>query len=220
MSHIYIKHFIYGEELWLLPQKCIFLPSKKMLLLADLHFGKVGHFRKEGLALPPTVHLADLGTLKKTILALGAEKVLVLGDMFHSRANYEWGILSLWLEEMKDISFELIVGNHDVHSMDSLPQKLKAHGLPYYIIGRLVLSHEPLSIDEIPQGCYNLCGHIHPSVKLRGAGRQHLQLPCFYFGKEMGIMPAFGKFTGFVGVSAKPGDAIFAIVEGKVLQVC
>lgn len=41
-----------SERVQLLPEKALYLIQHKILLLADLHFGKVNHFRKAGIAVP------------------------------------------------------------------------------------------------------------------------------------------------------------------------
>jgi metallophosphoesterase superfamily enzyme len=56
-------------------------------------------------------------------------------------------------------------------------------------------------------------------VKLRGGGRQSLRLPCFYFGKNGAVMPAFGNLTGFHVIRPKKGDRVFVITENKVIAV-
>ncbi|HNU41619.1 MAG TPA: phosphoesterase, partial [Cyclobacteriaceae bacterium] len=68
-----------------------------------------------------------------------------------------------------------------------------------------------------PEGVYNLSGHIHPAVRLKGTGRQSVMLPCFYFGKQQGILPAFGSFTGMARIVPKKEDRIFVIAENKVI---
>ena len=44
-----MKIEISGETMHLLWQKAIWLPHRKTLLAADLHFGKINHFRKAGI---------------------------------------------------------------------------------------------------------------------------------------------------------------------------
>ena len=43
---------------------------------------------------------------------------------------------------------------------------------------------------------YFFSGHIHPGIRIDGAGRQSLYFPCFYFGKKYAVLPAFSRFTG------------------------
>ena len=66
---------------------------------------------------------------------------------------------------------------------------------------------------------YNLSGHLHPGVNLRGKARQSVTLPCFYFGEQAGLLPAFGTFTGIARIQPKKNDKVFAIVEDKVIAV-
>ena len=83
-------------------------------------------------------------------------------------------------------------------------------------IKSFILSHEPL--DRVPEGYYNLAGHIHPGAHLRGKGRQVIKLPCFYFGADQALMPAFGEFTGLAKIKPRKGDQVFVVVEDKVLE--
>ena len=84
-------------------------------------------------------------------------------------------------------------------------------------IGNILLTHEPM--EEIPTGTYNLAGHLHPGIRLVGKAKQSITLPCFYFGQQQGILPAFGSFTGLARIHPKKEDRIFVIVENKVQQL-
>jgi metallophosphoesterase superfamily enzyme len=80
----------------------------------------------------------------------------------------------------------------------------------------------PLVFDHHPRASsagYVLSGHLHPGVALRGAGGQHARLPCFWFGAAVGVLPAFGEFTGLALVSPAPGDRLFAVAEEAVVPV-
>ena len=71
---------------------------------------------------------------------------------------------------------------------------------------------------EEPAG-YVLAGHIHPAVSLSGPGRQRERLPCFLFGERVGILPAFGDFTGGAAVGPRPGDRVFAVAGDEVVAI-
>ena len=53
-------------------------------------------------------------------------------------------------------------------------------------------------------------------VLLQGRARQRLRLPCFHFGAQGGVLPAFGAFTGLHLLPRAPGDRLFAVAEGEV----
>ena len=60
---------------------------------------------------------------------------------------------------------------------------------------------------------------LHPGVALSGGARDHLRLPCFWFGRSVGVLPAFGAFTGLMPVRAQAGDRLFAIADDRVMEV-
>ncbi|MDQ6639386.1 MAG: hypothetical protein M3Z15_06930, partial [Pseudomonadota bacterium] len=66
------------------------------------------------------------------------------------------------------------------------------------------------------RGAYVLAGHLHPCVSLGGRAFDHLRLPCFWLGDEVGVLPAFGAFTGMHPIQAGTSDRVFPIAEGAV----
>jgi DNA ligase-associated metallophosphoesterase len=199
--------------LYLLPDKAIYWPAQKALLVADVHLGKAGHFRKAGIPVSGRVHFSDLQKLSELVQAYQPEQLIILGDLFHSTLNNEWTHFSQWMDEHPDCKIVLIKGNHDI-----LPPSVYTSERIYYYEHYMVM--EPFVFSHIPMETrpshYNLSGHLHPAVRLSGRGSQHLILPCFYFGSQQGLLPAFGAFTGAVPLKIYPGDAVFAILNDKV----
>ena len=66
---------------------------------------------------------------------------------------------------------------------------------------------------------YVLAGHIHPGVRLHGAGKQSVRLPCFWFGARTAVLPAFGEFTGLASVDVQPGDHVWVIADDEIVDV-
>lgn len=203
-----------NEQVVLLADKALYLPQYDTLLLADLHFGKVEHFRKNGFAIPGNVSQQDLARLKKLILNTKAQKIVFLGDLFHSDLNDAWFDFQSLLKELNTFQFHLVIGNHDILDVREY-QNLHIHH--QMEVGDFVCTHEPLEV--IVEGKYNLCGHIHPAVRLRGKGRQSLRMPCFYFGPHTGILPSFGSFTGLHVVKPMEGDRVFVVNHEMVMEV-
>lgn len=211
------KKLLWRENnLLLLPQKAIYFEDHSTLLIADLHLGKVNHFRRSGIAVPTSVNTKNLELLIDLINRLGPTQVVFLGDLFHSHYNEEWEAFGQVVRHFKGIKFELVRGNHDIMSALQYERcELDVH--EQMEVDSFLLTHEPL--NKVPLGKYNVHGHIHPGVRLKGKGRQTLTLPCFLFGKDHAIMPAFGSFTGFVRVPVKKNDAVFVIADQKVIEM-
>src|SRR5689334_18807429 len=189
---------IIDEELLLLPEKAIYWKAKGALLIADLHFGKINHFRKAGIPVPTKANEKNLEKLLSLIQSIRPQRVIFLGDLFHSHYNEEWEMVRTFIGTFPEISFELVIGNHDILSEIQYERsKIKLHHdtlneFPF------VLSHHPL--ENISDDFYNLAGHVHPGVLLSGKGKQAITLPCFYFADHQGILPAFGSFTGLARI--------------------
>lgn len=207
---------IHGHSFELLPQKALYWDSQSTLLVADLHLGKINHFRKSGYPVPPKANEENTTVLIDLLNKYKPKRTLFLGDLFHSHYNEEWEVLGQVTRHFAACSFELIQGNHDI--MSSLQyQRHQVHVHPTLLVDNLLLTHEPM--EMIPEGQYNLAGHIHPGARLVGGGKQALTLPCFYFGKRQGILPAFGSFTGLYRMQIKKDDRVFVIAEKKVIDV-
>lgn len=187
--------------------------EKQMLLISDVHLGKISHFRKYGSAVPQNAIAENFERLTRVVDHFQPEKICFLGDLFHSSLNLEWDLFENW---MQDISAEvmLVVGNHDIISA----LKYESLGIKIYlelIQKNLLLTHHP----EIRENYFNLCGHLHPGFKLNGAGRQQVKLRCFYKSGEQMVLPAFGEFTGNYWISPNVGDQVFVITKKEVILV-
>lgn len=208
-----------GQDLLLLPQKAIYWQQEKALIVADVHLGKVAHFRKAGIAVPRDMEQNDLSVLSDLIDEHKPEKILFLGDLFHSDLNADWDWLVMWRHQFPKLEMILIKGNHDIiHERHYLDLNFKL--FDKFLIGPFLMLHHPLPEAALQNAAgYVFCGHIHPGVSLSGRARQHVTLPCFAFGDKQAILPSFGKFTGRVAIRSREHDRIFAVVQTKVMAI-
>ena len=63
---------------------------------------------------------------------------------------------------------------------------------------------------------YPVAGHVHPAVALGGNGRA-ITLPCFYFGRDYALLPAFGEFTGTAVVRPRAGESVFVLAGDEIV---
>ena len=207
---------IFNETLELWPQKAVRWKKKNVLFIADLHLGKINHFRRSGIAVPSKANDRNLELLIDLLNFTKPERVICLGDLFHSHYNPEWEVFGELVKHYNNISFELVLGNHDI--MSKIQYQRKGISLHDTLrLGPFIFTHHPLT--DVEMQCYNIAGHIHPGVNLQGKGKQSLTLPCFYFGACAGLLPAFGMFTGLARIRPKKEDKVFVIVEEKIVEV-
>lgn len=207
---------IFGQVFRLYPQKAVFWKSQSTLLVSDLHLGKINHFRRAGIPVPPKANDHNLEQLIDLIQHCHPARIVCLGDLFHSHYNAEWEVFGEVVKHFSSIRFDLVMGNHDI--MGRYQYQRKHIGLHDTLcMENFLLTHHPL--EAIPEGRYNIAGHIHPGVRLKGRGRQSMTLPCFYFSPRQAFLPAFGKFTGLAKIAPKKEDRVFIVAENKVIGV-
>ncbi|MEM0517587.1 ligase-associated DNA damage response endonuclease PdeM [Aequorivita flava] len=204
---------IKNNDFKLHPSGAIFWKDKKMLLIADVHLGKVAHFRKHGAPVPASASFQNLEKLTELSNHFQPKTICFLGDLFHSKLNQEWHDFEKWVEYTK-AEIVLISGNHDIIPK-YLYEELGIKVFDEFLLDGFLLTHHPTEI----KGTFNFCGHVHPGVRMKGVGRQYLRFSCFYKTLNSLILPAFGNFTGKHILKPSENDEIFAIVEGEVICV-
>jgi DNA ligase-associated metallophosphoesterase len=202
-----------GSSLELLPQRALWQAATGLLLVADLHLGKAESFQASGIPLPSDGDLSTLNQLLDLAAQLQPQRVVVLGDLIHSRLGLTAELREKIraLPELLGCPLELIGGNHD---QGSWLEGLRAG--PPRRCGELWLSHEPCAPPE-PE-LLNVAGHVHP-VAVLGHGGDRLRLPCFAWQRQQRqlLLPAFGSLTG--GFAVSPAYQRWVIADAQVLAV-
>jgi len=212
-----VLHSIRNHHFWLSPERLIFWEEEKILVVSDLHFGKTGHFRKSGIAVPQSVYQQDLQRLFHQISFFNPSRILIVGDFFHSSENKEMDFFLKWRNDLSSLPFMLVQGNHDIL------QKEWYNNASIEVVDRFELNsfsfiHDHTSVDE-SKDVFTFSGHLHPGCIIKGAGKQSLRFPCFYFNERQSILPAFSHFSGLALVQTKKSDHVFAIVNQSIIKI-
>jgi DNA ligase-associated metallophosphoesterase len=204
-----------GEVLTLTNQRVLFWAKEQALILSDLHVGKSATFRKHGIPISRKVLEDDLAKLSALIEHFQAQKLIVVGDLFHAEYNKDISYFKDWLGQ-NQITIELIAGNHDRHSERF-----------YEELGLKVYSKEKISDvirfvhDETApaENYFTISGHTHPGVLIKGKGRQYIKLPCFQVTEHQLILPAFSKFTGLNTNNLPDNCTCYGFTETSIVKI-
>ena len=207
-----------GQPLTLLPEKAIFVAASRTLLVADAHIGKAVSFRSWGVPVPRGTTSETLATLSAAIERVGATRVVFLGDFLHSARSHARATLDAvarWREAHAGLDLVLVRGNHDDRAGDP-PAHLGIRAIDEpFVVDGLALCHHPRPLP----GHYVLGGHLHPCVTVGGRAFDRLRLPCFWFGADVGVLPAFGAFTGMHPIRPANGDRIYPVTDEAVVAL-
>ncbi|MBX3065283.1 MAG: ligase-associated DNA damage response endonuclease PdeM [Anaerolineae bacterium] len=207
-----------GETVHLLPERALFVPRTNTLYAADLHWGKEQTFSARGIPLPTSITTSDLIRLDLILQRTQAQRLVILGDLLHARESLHPQVIAAvlaWRQAHQHLQIQVVRGNHDRRAgrfpdewhIEVIEQP--ADDLPFALL------HEPQAIPNR----YALAGHLHPAVMLKGRAKQRLALPCFWFGTQIGVLPAFGGFTGNATITPQPADRVFVVMQAQVLRV-
>ena len=202
----------------LLPEKAIYWPEKRMLILSDIHLGKSGHFRKSGIAAPAKINSKNLQRLSSLINDYNPETLCVLGDLFHSDMNRDWIEFEEWRKLFQNLHFKLVLGNHDtLHN--SFYDTANIEISDFSIAEPFIFTHQADKKNDKKSSLTRISGHIHPAVKLKGKGRQTLRIPCFKVSGNEILLPAFGEFTGMHTIKPHETDRVFGVVDNSIFEL-
>ncbi|HEY1227367.1 MAG TPA: ligase-associated DNA damage response endonuclease PdeM [Ramlibacter sp.] len=212
-----------GHEALLHASGALLLPAAGALLVADAHFGKAVSYRKLGVPVPEATTTSTLHGLTKAIAETAARRVVFLGDFLHSARSHARETLQAladWRQLHAHVELTLVRGNHDARAGEPPPSLGIAVVDEPLRVGAFALCHHPRPVP----GAYVLAGHWHPCISVRGRAYDHLRLPCFWFGDDsgqagahaVGVLPAFGSFTGMHPIERREGDRLYAIADGQV----
>lgn len=170
-----------GLGLTALASGALWCAEHATLMAADLHLGRAGRSAVAGgVALPPYEAADTLARLAADIDACAPRRVVLLGDSFDSaaiRPDLPAQALALMADIAAAVDLVFVRGNHDPGA-----------GVAGLRMGAVTLRH-------IAGQGPDISGHFHPKLGFAGAARR-----VFVMGAAHLILPAYGGFTGGLGV--------------------
>ncbi len=215
-----------GEELWLLPARALWWPARRMLVVADTHFGKGSLLRDAGLAVPRGPEGEDRVRLTTLVRRYQARALVVLGDFLHGPLapdDPECAEIEAWRASLAAVDVVVVAGNHD--------RGVRRRWLPPVEWREAALCEGPFQFvhdDADPAGGerltdaarpFTLSGHVHPVVWLGSPRRRGPRVPVFWRRRDGLVLPSFGRFTGGWTVRAAAGDMLYAVGPERVVPI-
>ncbi|MEY3989302.1 MAG: hypothetical protein RI985_383 [Chloroflexota bacterium] len=172
-------------EFELLPSRALYWPIRQMLVVADLHLGRIV---SRAPKLLDDVQLT-LSRLSDALAQTKASQLLFLGDVFHMRNAYHPELVNafdVWRTSHEQIEMILVRGNHE-RAMGDPPGQLRLHCVnPGYAEGGVTFLHEPRHMNS-----FTICAHLHPCLLVPTDRAIATTVPCFVWNQEYLYMPAF-----------------------------
>jgi uncharacterized protein len=213
------------QTVQMLAARALYWPAERTLFIADPHFGKQVAFHAMGIPIPSNITGSDLNRLSQLLNTTGAERLIVLGDFYHTRHSQAQPILDslvAWRRLHSELEVILVGGNHDSYSGPPPADLNIVQATEPFPLFSFHCLHHPISksakLTEAIVPPYYLAGHIHPVVRLHDTDGSQVRLPCFVVSPVQIILPAFGAFTGGKLVAPRLKDRIFVIAGDGIFE--
>lgn len=190
-----------GETLSLDPRRAVIRAGGRDVIIADPHLGKDGPARNA----IDVVH-DDLARLASIVDEVGAQRVIVLGDLLHAEGDREaMKPLGAWVAERPDLETLFIAGSREELSPPATwGVRVQRGGL---VDGGLELVGAP---PKITRGAV-VTGGMHPGASV-GEDPVH----CFWARDDALALPAFGSSAAIRAVRLDAGGQLYACVGSRV----
>lgn len=194
-----MKSIIFNNnEFVLFETGILFWPKWSVYIVSDLHLEKSSFYAKHGIMLPPYDSIETLKKLEKSLNRKKANKLILLGDVFHDSEGYQRlndkakRVFNKITEKYNTV---FVFGNHDKELDIPNVKKCSTH-----LIDSISFSHEPSK-----SSLHEVCGHFHPKFQLRISGR-NISKNCFIVTEKRICLPNFGVFSGGLNVKSEIFD--------------
>ncbi|MGF6413812.1 ligase-associated DNA damage response endonuclease PdeM [Paraburkholderia sp. MM5482-R1] len=174
--------------------------------------------RARGIPVPTGSTAENLLRIERLITEFEPATLVFLGDLLHARESLSTltlDALHAWCARHASRRVVLVEGNHDRHA-GALPLTLDVESVrePWHI-GAWALCQRPHAVDH----AYVLAGHVHPVFRI-ATRTDSVRVPCFRFGIDRGVLPAFGSFTGGARETGRVlGERVFLVVQQRVIEL-
>lgn len=179
-------------------------PTRRTLIVADLHLEKGAACARGGTMLPPYDTRDTLSSLAEAIARHDPKRVIALGDSFHDPevAGLLPEIELAMLHRLqRGREWLWVTGNHD----PALPSRLGGDVTASLTLGGITFTHAPRRDASGPE----IAGHLHPAARLAHGGAS-VRRKCFVADGWRLVMPAFGAYAGGLNVLDRAFLPVFA----------
>lgn len=188
-------------------RRVIYWPARKILMAADLHWGKTQFLRNHGIAVSDAVLDADLERLTNAIGDYDVKSFIVLGDLIHHEAALSPAIVDkiTRFRERSPVELILVKGNHDRYT--KFPSQWGIVEENTLVVDNFLLVHDQKKREKR----YQFCGHVHPMMKLTSS-HDSLRLPSFMLLEKVCYLPAYSHLTGGKDMKLLKGEKALVLM--------
>ena len=199
--------------LWLDSRRALFISAKKLLVVADLHWGYSAAHRARGNLVPVWGDDFIESSLQSLIAEYAPKETIWLGDSLHAVAGRAPAEAFLHRMNEQGVHITVVEGNHD--------RKWRVPSARMVMRDEYLFHHGDQNVTDLPSGTMEVVGHHHPAAELRDGAGTRLRLPALVSSACRMILPALSPWAGGVAwnLRLEPGEILWAIAPSRIFAV-
>jgi len=170
-------------EIWLDSRLALWLPTERLLVAADLHWGYVASHRARGNLLPWWGDEEIEQRLRSLIEDYRPTEMIWLGDVVHAAEGSARAEAFL---RAAVVPITLVAGNHD--------RRWRSAGVKVLTRGNYFFHHGDAEFLA-PVNCVEVIGHHHPAASWGDGAGSSLKLPALVASGRRLVLPAFSPWA-------------------------
>jgi len=206
------------------PWPVVYLENERAIVASDLHLGLEDKLEQDGISIPRTFLNQILDSIIKPAKAMGASKIIFLGDVKHEFGEpeeAEWFFVKKMIRECFKVveRIEVVKGNHDNYISGILKEfQIPLHS-PSLEVSGFALTHGHLDF----KGKKMIIGHEHPAVNVKDDfGSKHRYksfVQAKIDGSDIYVLPSVSPITIGTDINETPSSEFLSpILRGKNLD--
>ncbi len=196
-------------DLWLDARRALWLPSLRLLVVADLHWGYAETHRRRGNLLPLWGDDEIAARLRGLIDAYRPDEMLWLGDSLHAVAGRTSAERFLAAPDTPRVT--IIAGNHDGRWERATVREATRAGCYF---------HHGDGAPSVPDGHLEIVGHHHPAVTWNDGAGTRVKLPALVESPRRLILPAFSPWAAGTpwNERVQPDETLWAVAPHRIFR--
>ena len=205
-----------GIDVELMPERALFVPSARALVVADIMMSTRESQRRVGVATTHELDEETLVRLGRAAMRAGAKVIVVIGELTSAVTEPDDAQMALFeaFRERCALPIRLCEGPRD-RGVRTLPSAWCIDRVgEKFALGGFCFRHQPI-VSTLPQ--WSLCGCLNPSCADPSFANGR-SLPAFVIDHELKsvALPAFSKSARDSAVTPRAGVEIYAIHDAVV----
>lgn len=203
---------------WLDSRRALWIASRRLLVVADLHWGYAASHRVQGNLLPDWGDEALAATLRALEDDYRPATTVWLGDSLHTLAGAVPA--ETFLEQARSPTV-VLAGNHDDRWLRGGRGLAPVRALPEWHETPGYFLHHGHRSPAVPAGAVEITGHHHPALGWNDRAGGRLKLPALVVSPTRLILPAFSPWASGTpwNDTLQPGETLYGITPRRLLAV-